>query len=111
MARIVDKRKEIRESGKTKILIASYGTLSTGVSIRAIFNVIFADSFKSEQVVIQSIGRSLRLHFEKKKAIIFDLVDVFDPQKMSNVLWTHFKEREKFYEKRKYPYKITKINL
>jgi superfamily II DNA or RNA helicase len=87
------------------------GTLSTGVSINAIFNVIFADSFKSEQIIIQSIGRALRLHSDKEKAIIFDLVDVYDPKNMNNILFRHFKEREKFYIKRKYPYKVIKINL
>jgi superfamily II DNA or RNA helicase len=87
------------------------GTLSTGVSINAIFNVIFADSFKSEQIIIQSIGRALRLHSEKEKATIFDLVDVFDGNDMSNILFRHFKEREKFYLKRQYPFKVVKINL
>ena len=96
---------------KVKVLVASYGTLSTGVSINAIFNVIFADSFKSEQIIIQSIGRALRLHDDKKKANIFDLVDVFSSKEMSNILFRHFKEREKFYIKRGYPYKITKINI
>lgn len=91
--------------------LIEYGTLSTGVSINAIFNVIFADSFKSEQIIIQSIGRALRLHSDKKKATIFDLVDVFVPNNMNNILFRHFKEREKFYNKRKYPYKIVKINL
>jgi superfamily II DNA or RNA helicase len=95
----------------TKILIASYGTLSTGVSINAIFNVIFADSFKSEQIIIQSIGRALRLHEEKKTALIFDLVDVFTHDNPKNTLFRHFKEREKFYIKRKYPYTLTKVNL
>ena len=111
MAKIIDKRKEIREEGTTKVLVASYGTLSTGVSINAIFNVVFADSFKSEQIIIQSIGRALRLHSDKKKALIFDLVDVYYHEKFNNVLWKHFKEREKFYNKRKYPYKLIKINL
>lgn len=111
MAKIIDKRKIIKKEGTTKVLVASYGTLSTGVSINAIFNVIFADSFKSEQIIIQSIGRSLRLHSEKKKAMIFDLVDVFNPNNLNNILYRHFKEREKFYNKRKYPYKIIKINL
>jgi superfamily II DNA or RNA helicase len=110
------KREEIKKQmesteGNAKVLVASYGTLSTGVSINAIFNVIFADSFKSEQIIIQSIGRALRLHSEKKKANIFDLVDVFDANNMSNILFRHFKEREKFYTKRQYPYKIIKINL
>jgi superfamily II DNA or RNA helicase len=110
------KREEIKKEmektdGKVRVLVASYGTLSTGVSINAIFNVIFADSFKSEQIIIQSIGRALRLQTDKKKAVIFDLVDVYDPKNMSNILFRHFKEREKFYIKRKYPYKVIKINL
>lgn len=110
------KREEIKKqmeiiSDKPKVLVASFGTLSTGVSINAIFNVIFTDSFKSEQIIIQSIGRGLRLHSEKEKVNIFDLVDIFNPNDMSNTLYRHFKEREGFYIKRKYPYKIIKINL
>lgn len=81
------------------------------MSINAIFNVIFTDSFKSEQIIIQSIGRGLRLHSDKDKVNIFDLVDIFNPQDMNNTLYRHFKEREGFYIKRKYPYKIIKINL
>jgi len=105
-------KKEMENTdGKTKVLVASYGTLSTGVSINAIFNILFIDSFKSEQVIIQSIGRALRLHDEKKVATIFDLVDVFDSNSFNNILWKHFKERQGFYDKRKYPYKFIKINL
>ena len=111
MAKIIDKRYEIREEGMTKVLCASFGTLSTGVSINAIFNVIFADSFKSEQIIIQSIGRGLRLHSDKDKVNIFDLVDVFEKEDHNNALFRHYKEREGFYIKRKYPYKILKINL
>jgi len=104
------KREEIKKQmdsteGNVKVLVASYGTLSTGVSINAIFNVIFADSFKSEQIIIQSIGRALRLHSDKKKANIFDLVDVYNSENFNNILFRHFKEREKFYIKRSYPYK------
>jgi superfamily II DNA or RNA helicase len=97
--------------GKVKVLVASFGTLSTGVSINAIFNVIFADSFKSEQIIIQSIGRGLRLHSDKDKVNIFDLVDIFDANDMNNALFRHYKERESFYIKRNYPYKMLKINL
>lgn len=107
----IKKQMEITEDGKVKVLVASFGTLSTGVSINAIFNVIFADSFKSEQIIIQSIGRGLRLHSDKDKVNIFDLVDIFDPNDMNNSLFRHYKERETFYIKRKYPYKIIKLNL
>lgn len=87
------------------------GTLSTGVSINAIFNIIFTDSFKSEQIIIQSIGRGLRLHSDKDKVNIFDLVDIFDPNDLNNILYKHYLERKGFYIKRKYPYKEIKINL
>jgi hypothetical protein len=105
-------KKEMEKTdGNVKVLVASYGTLSTGVSINAIFNVIFADSFKSEQIIIQSIGRALRKHNQKKVATIFDLVDVFDSNNMNNILYKHFLEREKFYKKREYPYKVLKMNI
>jgi superfamily II DNA or RNA helicase len=101
-----------------RILIASYGTLSTGVSMKAIFNIIFADSYKSEQIVIQSIGRGLRLHPDKQTAHIFDLVDIFDEKVITqqyttkpNILYKHFLEREKFYQNREYPYRVIKVNL
>ena len=111
--REIIKQEMEKTDGRVRVLVASFGTLSTGVSINAIFNVIFADSFKSEQIIIQSIGRALRLHALKKTAIIFDLVDVFShlEEQLTNILFRHFEEREKFYKKRKYPYKVTKINL
>jgi hypothetical protein len=46
-----------------------------------------------------------------KVPVIFDLVDVFNLETPKNILYKHFLEREKFYNKRKYPYKITKVNL
>lgn len=110
------RREEIKKqmeitNDKVKVLIASFGTLSTGVSITAIFNVVFADSFKSEQIIIQSIGRALRKHQQKKVATIFDLVDVFDGSKMNNILYRHFIERQKFYLARNYPFTTIKLNL
>jgi superfamily II DNA or RNA helicase len=105
-------KSEMEKSGdKTIILVASFGTLSTGVSINNLFNVIFTDSFKSEQIIIQSIGRALRKYDGKKIATIFDIVDVFDPVKMDNILYKHYLERKRFYDKRKYPHKEMKMNL
>jgi superfamily II DNA or RNA helicase len=109
--REVIKKEMENTQGNVKVLIASFGTLSTGVSINAIFNVVFADSFKSEQIIIQSIGRALRKHDQKQVATIFDIVDVFSPTNMNNILYNHYKERQKFYNKRKYPFKEIKMNL
>jgi superfamily II DNA or RNA helicase len=93
------------------ILVGSFGCLSTGISIRNLHNLILADSFKSEQIIIQSIGRLLRLNDGKTMAVIYDLVDVFDPNNMNNALYKHYIERLKFYKKRKYPHKETKMNI
>lgn len=96
--------------GDVRILVASSGTLSTGVSINAIFNIIFTDSTKSEQIVIQSIGRGLRLHKEKHRVLVFDLVDVFT-NPPENILWRHYLERKKYYRKRDYPFKEVWVKL
>lgn len=104
---------------RVQVLVASFGTLSTGVSINAINNVIFTQSFKKEQVIIQSIGRALRLHKDKDMAYIFDLVDIFEhdnfankvKRKFDNVLKTHWIKRTKIYDEEEYPYSTIDINL
>lgn len=97
---------------RPKILVASFGTLSTGVSIKNLHNVVFMESFKSEQVIIQSIGRILRLHKDKDRATVFDLVDIFDARTVKkNILYKHYEVRKDFYIKREYPMEEMKINL
>jgi len=97
--------------GNIKILIASFGTLSTGVNIKSITNVIFADSYKSDQKVRQSIGRALRLHENKNKAIIFDIVDRFHTS-YKNILYNHYIYRKnEIYKKQQYPFDELKIAL
>lgn len=98
-------------SGNPKVLVASYGTLSTGVSIKAISNIIFMDSFKSKTVVLQSIGRGLRLHKSKNKLIVFDLVDIFHSD-YKTVLWRQYEHRrDELYKPQKYPYDELKVKL
>ena len=109
-------REEIRSRMETYddvVLVASYQTFSTGISVNHIYNVIFTESFKSQFVVIQSIGRSLRLkdkeNQEKNKAVIIDLVDDLRFGKHYNYLYKHGIERIKQYKEQQYPYEIKKI--
>lgn len=98
-------------SGNPKILVASYGVFSTGINVKAITNIIFADSFKSQQIVRQAIGRGLRLHAEKTKLIVFDLVDIFDA-KFKTILWNQYESRKtEVYKKQKYPFDELKVKL
>ena len=95
------------------ILVASFATMSTGVSVNKIFNVIFTESFKSPFVIIQSIGRSLRLkdkeNKEKNKATIIDIVDDFRYKKYVNYLYRHGLERLRMYKEQQYPVIIRKV--
>jgi superfamily II DNA or RNA helicase len=114
-------KQQMEKTDKVRVLVASFGTLSTGVSINAIANVIFTQSFKKDQVIIQSIGRALRLHAEKAMAYIFDLVDIFnqDPDltykkgkyKFRNILHGHWEKRLHIYAKEEYPVTQIEINL
>ena len=104
----IKKQMELTD-GKTKILVGSYGCISVGWSVKAITNVVFTQSFKSPQIVIQAIGRSLRLHSEKQKAIIFDIVDVFHSS-YKTILYKHYiSRRDELYKKSEYPYDEIKI--
>ena len=80
------------------------GTLSTGVSINAIFNVIFADSFKSEQIIIQSIGRGIRKAKDK------DFVQIWDLTSTCKFAKRHLTQRKKFYAEAQYPFSLEKID-
>lgn len=102
---------EMEKTDKVRVLVASFGTLSTGVSIKAITYVVFTQSFKKAQVIIQSIGRALRLHPDKVMAYIFDMVDIFRTDsfakrtrdKFKNVLETHWEKRQQIYLEEEYP--------
>jgi len=98
-------------SANPKILIASFGVFSTGVSVKAITNIVFADSFREPKLIRQSIGRGLRLHNEKTKLIVFDIVDIFHAD-FKTILWNQYESRKaEVYVKQQYPHEELKIKL
>ena len=62
--------REITETEKNAIIVASYGTFSTGINIKNLHNVIFASPSKSRIRNLQSIGRVLRKGKGKVKATL-----------------------------------------
>ena len=110
----VDKReyyKQSLEHGENKILIASFGTFSTGISVKNIHNIVFAESFKSDKIIRQSIGRGMRLHASKEKTNIIDIVDDFSYEGDKNFLLRHMDKRLEIYENQGFPFKIYDVNL
>ena len=110
----VDDRELIRkimESEVDAIIVASYGTFSTGINIRNLHNIIFASPSKSRVRNLQSIGRGLRKSENKQGATLYDIADDLRYKKHMNYTLKHFVERSKIYSDEKFPFKVYKIEL
>lgn len=103
--------RKITEQENDAIIIASYGTFSTGINIRNLHNVIFASPSKSRIRNLQSIGRGLRLGDNKTKAVLYDIADDLRHGKYMNFTLKHFVERTEIYNEEKFAYKLYKIGL
>ena len=101
----------ITEKERDAIIVASYGTFSTGVNIRNLHNIIFASPSKSRIRNLQSIGRGLRKGDNKEEAVLFDIADDFRIGKFVNYTLKHFIERVKIYDDEKFNYKFYNIDL
>ena len=107
-------REEIRritEMEENAIIVASYGTFSTGINIRNLHNVIFASPSKSRVRNLQSIGRVLRKSEKKLKATLFDIADDITFNKKRNYTLNHLVERLKIYREENFNYEIIKVAL
>ena len=108
---IREETRRIVENEKDAIIIASYGTFSTGVNIRNLHNIIFASPSKSRVRNLQSIGRGLRKSDTKTSATLYDIADDLSHKKRENFTLKHFAERIKIYSEEKFDFKIYKIEL
>jgi superfamily II DNA or RNA helicase len=70
-----EKIRAIVENEENSVIVASSGVFSTGINIRNLHNLIFAAPTKSQILVTQSIGRSLRLGDNKTEAVLYDIAD------------------------------------
>ena len=109
-----DEREAIRgitEKEKNAIIVASYGTFSTGVNIRNLHNIIFASSSKSRIRNLQSIGRGLRLGDNKTNAVLYDIADDLTYKSKENFTLKHFQERVSIYTQEEFDYEIHNVSL
>lgn len=110
----VEVREQVRaitEKENDAIIVASYGTFSTGINIRNLHNVIFSSPSKSRVRNLQSIGRSLRKGDSKDEATLFDISDDFRVGKYTNFTLKHFVDRVKIYDEEKFNYKFYNIEI
>ena len=103
--------REITESENDAIIVASYGTFSTGINIKNLHNVIFASPSKSRIRNLQSIGRVLRKSDKKQKATLYDIADDISYKSRKNYTLNHLIERIKIYNEENFNYDIKNIPL
>ena len=106
-----EKVREITEQEDNAIIVASYGTFSTGINIKNLHNVIFASPSKSRIRNLQSIGRVLRKGNKKTKATLYDIADDISYKSRRNYTLNHLIERIKVYNEENFNYDIVNIPL
>ena len=98
----------ITEQENNAIIVASYGTFSTGINIKRLHNIVFASPSKSRIRNLQSIGRVLRRGEGKTIATLYDIADDIGGQ---NYTIKHLNERINIYNEENFKYEVIKINL
>jgi len=103
--------RHITEGEDDAIIIASFGTFSTGINIPSIENIIFASPSKSKIRNLQSIGRGLRLKDGKDACNLYDLADDLHWKSWKNHTLNHAAERYKTYAEEQFDVKLVEVNL
>jgi superfamily II DNA or RNA helicase len=103
--------RHITETTDNNIILASYGTFSTGINIRRLDNIIFASPSKGKIRNLQSIGRVLRKGNGKEKAALYDIVDDLQWKNKKNFAVLHFLERVKIYTEEGFDFKIYNVDI
>jgi len=106
-----EKVREITEKENDSIIVASYGTFSTGINIKNLHNIIFASPSKSRVRNLQSIGRVLRKGENKNKAVLYDIADDITYKSKKNYTLNHLIERIKIYNEEKFNYEIIQLDF
>jgi len=98
------KIQELMERQKDIIIVAISKIFSTGINIKNLHYLVFASGGKAKIKIIQSIGRGLRLHNDKKELIIFDIAD--------NLRYgqRHVEQRLSLYDSEHIKYKFTQYH-
>jgi superfamily II DNA or RNA helicase len=106
-----DDIRHIVEKEKNAIIVASYGTFSTGVNIKNLHSIIFASPSKSKIRNLQSIGRALRKSDTKDSAVLYDVSDDLSWKTKSNFTLKHLLDRVNIYDEELFDYKLYKVGI
>ena len=106
-----EKIRFITEKSDNAIIVASFGTFSTGINIRNLHNIVFASPSKSRIRNLQSICRGLRLKDNNSEATLYDIADDISYNDKENYTLAHFRERINIYNEEDFNYEIHNVDL
>lgn len=98
--------KNMMETNDDVIIVASYGTFSTGIDLKNVHHILFVESTKAEITIRQSIGRGMRKLAEKNKVTIWDLIDDLNGYSIR-----HSKVRESIYVEQSFDIKKHRFKI
>jgi type I site-specific restriction endonuclease len=84
------------------ILVGSFGCISTGITFKNVNYAIFAQSFRSDITIMQSIGRGLLPQPGKDAFYIYDIIDDFP----THQILQQGKAKINSYKKHEYKYTV-----
>jgi len=103
--------RQLTEKENNAIIVASYGTFSTGINIKNLHNIIFASPSKSRIRNLQSIGRGLRTSETKDSCNLYDIGDDLTWKSKKNFTLLHMIERIKIYNDEHFEYKLIQVSI
>lgn len=103
--------KTVFKENNNAIMVANYAIMGTGITLNNLCYGVLFESFKSDSLNRQSIGRGLGLSEMKDTYILHDFTDVFDKKYSTQKIFSQGKERIKIYEEQKFPYEIIKVTI
>ena len=109
-----EEREQIRklmQKSHDVIVVASYGTFSTGINIPSLRDAIFTSPSKARIRILQSIGRILRKDEGKELATFWDLCDDASYKEKPNYALSHALERLATYNQEGFKIIYRKVNL
>lgn len=92
-----EKYKDAMEQEEGVIIVASYGTFATGIDLKNVHHILFAESTKAEITIRQAIGRGMRYLKGKNEVVIWDIID-----DLSGYSVRHSEARLKIYKEQKF---------
>lgn len=103
--------KTIFKENDNAIMVANYAIMGTGITLNNLCYGVLFESFKSDVINRQSIGRGLGLSDIKDTYILHDIVDIFDNVYATKTLYNHAVQRQNIYKEQQFPFEIIDVNI